>query len=221
MTAVKSEKAIGIIRRWHGFCLNFGSFKGEDRDMRFRLLLPASLALLCCACVTNIHPNVTANPPPAEPLSHFQHFVLEPIKVSDSAAHETAAIEKISTYMHQRVGATLASWENHNQDGRVLDVEPDIVQLKFVSGGARFFAGALAGSSAVLMRVKFVDGQTGQVLADPEFYQRAAAYGGAWSVGGTDNGMLARIATVVQEYLNRNYAQAAGGPTGLDGTEQN
>ena len=62
--------------------------------MRFRLLLPASLALLCCACVTNIHPNVAANPPPTEPLSHFQHFVLEPIKVSDSAAHETAAVEK-------------------------------------------------------------------------------------------------------------------------------
>jgi hypothetical protein len=109
---------------------------------------------------------------------------------------------------------TLAGWENHNLDGRVLDVEPHILQLKFVSGGARFFAGALAGSSAVLMRVKFVDAHTGQVVADPEFYQRAAAYGGAWSIGGTDNGMLARIATVVQEYLDR-------GPTGLDGTEQN
>ncbi|MES2405054.1 MAG: hypothetical protein V4567_12065, partial [Pseudomonadota bacterium] len=76
------------------------------------------------------------------------------------------------------------------------------------------------GSSAVLMRVKFTDAQTGRVIADPEFYQRAAAYGGAWSIGGTDNGMLARIATVVQQYLQNNDARAVGGPTGLDGTER-
>lgn len=188
--------------------------------MKIRLLLPAALALLCCACVTHIRPNVAANPPPAEPLSHFQHFMLAPIKVSAEAERETAAVDKISLYMQQRVGRTLAGWENRNQSGRVLNVEPYIVQLKFVGGGARFFAGALAGSSAVLMRVKFTDAQTGQVLANPEFYQRAAAYGGAWSIGGTDNGMLARIATVVQQYLDRNYAQAVGGPTGLDGTEQ-
>jgi len=188
--------------------------------MKARLLLPAALALLCCACVTHIRPDVAGNPPPAEPFEHFQHFMLEPIKVSDEAAHETAAVDKISTYMQQRVGGTLAGWENRNQGGRVLNIEPTIVQLKFVGGGARFFAGALAGSSAVLMRVKFTDAQTGHVIADPEFYQRAAAYGGAWSIGGTDNGMLARITTVVQEYAQRNYTQSVGGPTGLDGTEQ-
>ncbi|MGH8184251.1 MAG: hypothetical protein ACREPH_11400 [Rhodanobacteraceae bacterium] len=188
--------------------------------MKFRILIPAMLALICCACVTNIHPDVTGNPPPTEPFSHFQHFILEPVNVSSGAAHETAAVDKISTYMQQRVGGTLAGWENHNPSGRVLNVEPYIVQLKFVSGGARFFAGALAGSSAVLMRVKFTDAQTGQVIADPEFYQRAAAYGGAWSIGGTDNGMLARISTVVQQYVDRNYAHAVGGPTGLDGSRQ-
>lgn len=188
--------------------------------MKIRLLLPAVLALLCCACVTNIRPDVAGNPPPAEALSHFQHFMLAPVQVSSEAAHETAAVDKISQYMQQRVGGTLAGWENRSQSGRVLNVEPTIVQLKFVSGGTRFFAGALAGSSAVLMRVRLVDAQTGRVIADPEFYQRAAAYGGAWSIGGTDNGMLARIATVAQQYLQRNYAQAIGGPTGLDGTEQ-
>ncbi|TAN02857.1 MAG: hypothetical protein EPN36_15220 [Rhodanobacteraceae bacterium] len=188
--------------------------------MKFRLLIPAGLALVCCACVTNIHPDVTGNPPPTEAFSHFQHFMLEPIKVSDEVVHENAAVDKISVYMQQRVGTTLAGWENRSQDGRTLDVQPYIVQLKFVSGGKRFFAGALAGSSAVLMHVKFTDAQTGRVIADPEFYQRAAAYGGAWSFGGTDNGMLARISTVVQQYLDHNYAQAIGGPTGLDGSQQ-
>lgn len=188
--------------------------------MRLRLLLPALLALMCCACVTHIRPDVAGNPPPSEPFSHFQRFVLEPVQVSEAAAKETAAIEKISQYMRLRPGATLANWSQRSPGGRVLKVEPHIVQLKFVGGGARFFAGALAGSSAVLMQVKFTDVQTGRVIANPEFYQRANAHGGAWSLGGTDNGMLARIATVVDEYLQRNYQHAVGGPTGLDGTQQ-
>lgn len=187
--------------------------------MKLRLLLPALLALACCACVTHIRPNVAGNPPPAEPFAHFQRFELKPVQVSDAAAHETAAIAKISQYMQLRPGATLANWNGRNAGGRVLEVEPRIVELKFVGGGARFFAGALAGSSAVLMHVRFVDAATGRVIADPEFYQRADAHGGAWSLGGTDNGMLARIATVVDEYLQRNYRNAVGGPTGLDGTE--
>lgn len=187
--------------------------------MRLRILLPAMLALSCCACVTNIHPNVAGNPPPREPLSHFQHFMLSPVTASAEAAHESGAIAKISIYMQRRVGGTLANWENRNRNGRVLNVEPRIVQLKYVSTGARIFAGDFAGSSAVLMRVRFTDAQTGQLIADPEFYQRAAAPGGTWSFGGTDKGMLARIATVVQQYLERNYTRAVGGPTGLDGSE--
>lgn len=143
-----------------------------------------------------------------------------PLTASSAAAHETDAIAKISTYAQQCVGGTLYGWENHSQSSRTLVVELQIEELKFVGGGARFFAGALAGSSAVVMRMKLTDKQTGRVIADPEFYQRAAAMGGAWSFGGTDHGMLARIATVAQEYLQRNYTQAIGGPTGLDGTEQ-
>lgn len=188
--------------------------------MRFRWIFPAALALLCGACVTNIRPDASANPPPTEPLSHFQHFQLMPLSHSAQAAHETNAIAKISVYMQQRVGTTLANWGNRNQSGRTLLVEPYIEQLKFVGGGARFWAGALAGSSAVVMKMKLVDQQTGQVIADPEFYQRAAAMGGAWSFSGTDHGMLARIATVAQQYLQSNYTQAVGGPTGLDGSEE-
>jgi len=47
------------------------------------------------------------------------------------------------------------------------------------------------------------DAQTDKVIADSEFYQRAAAEGGTWSFGGADKGMLARIMTVVQQYLGK------------------
>lgn len=189
--------------------------------MKCRFLLPAALAVLCCACVTHIHADVNGNPPPQEALSAYQHFRLEPLVASnDEVSGQTAAMSKISMNTQLRVGSTLLGWENRNQSGRTLKVEPRITELKFVSGTKRFFAGDLAGSSAVIMHLRLIDADTGKVIADPEFYQRAAAEGGAWSLGGTDNGMLARISTVAQQYLQRNYARAVGGPTGLDGSEK-
>ncbi|MGH8274532.1 MAG: hypothetical protein ACRES9_09855 [Gammaproteobacteria bacterium] len=184
--------------------------------MNIRLLFAGLLMVICCGCATQIHPDVKSNPPPTEPLANFQHFKLMPITTSMGAAKKQAAVAKISEYFTARIGKILAGWENKNSSGRTLEVEPYIEKLKFVNGGTRFFAGAMAGSSAVLMKMKLTDEATGQVIADPEFYQRAAAYGGALTVGGTDNGMLARIATVAQEYLERNYSKAVGGPTGLD-----
>jgi hypothetical protein len=46
----------------------------------------------------------------------------------------------------------------------------------------------------------------------PEFYAHAAAMGGAFSVGGTDNAMLVRIANSLAVYVFSNYRQAVGGP---------
>jgi hypothetical protein len=189
--------------------------------MNFRLILPALLAMACCACVTHIRPDVTSNPPPREALSAFQHFQLQPASGTTSAVSEqTAAMSQISDNLQQKLGNTIAGWQNRNQSGRTLKIEPRITALKFVGGGKRFFAGAMAGSSAVVMHLRLTDAATGQVIADPEFYQRAAASAGAWSFGGTDNGMLVRIAAVAQQYLQHNYSNATGGPTGLDGSEE-
>lgn len=189
--------------------------------MKSRLMLPALLAMSCCACVTHIRPTATDNPPPQEALSAFQHFRLQPVLATTAEVREQdAAMAKIAANVQQKLGDTVTRWEHKGQGGRTLKIEPRVTELKFVGGGKRFFAGAMAGSSAVVMHVRLTDADTGKVIADPEFYQRAAAMGGAWSIGGTDNGMLVRISTVAQQYMQRNYASAVGGPTGLDGSEE-
>lgn len=172
--------------------------------------------LLLGACVTHIEPTAKTNPPPAEPLVHFAHFELLPLQASAEAKQETAALAKIETNLKTKIPALTQSWEKTDPNGRKLQIEPYVDQLKFVDGGTRFFAGAFAGSSAVVMKLKLTDAATHQVIAQPEFYQRAAAMGGAWSVGGTDNGMLERITEIAKDYLTRNYTQAVGGPTGFE-----
>ena len=180
-----------------------------------RMIAPAALLLLG-ACVTHIAPTAKTNPPPVEPLAHFAHFELLPLQASAEAKTETAALAKIETNLKAKIPALTKAWEQTDPNGRKLQIEPRVEQLKFVDGGTRFFAGAFAGSSAVVMKLKLIDAATHQVIAQPEFYQRAAAMGGAWSVGGTDNGMLERITTIAGDYLTRNYSQAVGGPTGVE-----
>jgi hypothetical protein len=100
------------------------------------------------------------------------------------------------------------------QPVRVLVIEPMIEHIKFIGGGARFWVGPLAGSSAVIMKVKYIDKESGKLVSEPEFFQRAAAWSGAFTVGGQDNAMLARIVTLVADYTKRNYEEAVGGPSG-------
>lgn len=67
-----------------------------------------------------------------------------------------------------------------------------------------------------MLRARIYEKETGKTIATPEFYARAAAMGGAWTFGTTDNLMLTRIAARLTDYLKANYDRAVGGPSGVD-----
>jgi hypothetical protein len=181
-----------------------------------RLTVLFAALVVLTGCATNIKPTVTSNPAPARAFKEFEQFELKPLQL-DAGVEEPAAVIKIREGLDRKINSLTATWAQ--PAGDTLVIEPRVRELKFVSGGQRFLVGAMAGSSAVRMTVKLTDKATGAVIAEPEFYQRAAAYGGAYSVGGTDNNMLDRITTVIEEYMKRNYPQAVGGPTGLESAE--
>ena len=120
--------------------------------------------------------------------------------------------------MDARLNAVITAWNlvGAEQAPRTLLIEPTITEIKFINGTARFWAGALAGSSMVVVQTRITEKETGQLIAEPEFYARAAAMAGAWSIGGADNAMLTRIANRVADYVTANYDAAVGGVTGAD-----
>lgn len=181
--------------------------------MRHHLFVLASSAMLVSGCATNIHPTVAANPPPTRALNTFGMFEVRPLTVDD-AVEEPDAVARIKEVCGGKLGDLVASWNRGTGD--TLIMEPHIHELKFVSGANRVLAGAMAGSSAVRITVKLTDKSTGAVVAEPEFYQRAAAWGAAYTFGAQDNDMLSRICEVTEGYLRRNYTQAVGGPTGRE-----
>jgi len=183
--------------------------------MRVSRHVIVGLTVLLSACTTEIRATSTQNPPPSEPFKNFGQFNLYPVVPNPADENDDAnqrATQKIDNQLQLTLGAQLLRWDK--SEGRTLEIEPKIEEIKFVSGGKRFWAGAFAGSSAVVMQVNFKDADTGNTIAAPTFYQHASAMGGAWSIGGTDNAMLYRIAEIITDYVVRNYENAVGGPTG-------
>ncbi len=172
------------------------------------------LALVLSACTTNIHPSTETNPPPTEKFSAFNRFELAPLQAANNTvSDQEAAMKKIEEHIQGLLGVRLQSINNKETDGdtRTLLIEPIITELKFVSGLKRAFTGAYSGSSAVILKAKFSEKETGKVIASPEFYSKASAMSGAYSVGGNDNKMLHRIANWFTVYFLNNYKQAIGG----------
>jgi hypothetical protein len=162
------------------------------------------------------------NPPPMNALAGYDKYELAPIAMGPPYAGDKgkeAAKDKIQGYMTAETGLIMDQWNadaSANTRGQTLLIEPRIEKLKVVSGGARFWAGAFAGDSYVVMKFRFVEQPSGKLLAEPEFYQRAAAMSGAWTFGGQDKDMLHRIVGLANHYLRTNYESAVGGPTGYD-----
>jgi len=182
------------------------------------------LALLSAGLVhaADVQELKLTNPAPEAAFSTYAHFEVKPIAMGAPYAGQSAndkALIKIQKNFDLRVNPLLAAWNAKaaaSKEGKTLVLEPSIVEIKFINATARVWAGALAGSSGVILRIRFVDKDTGQAIAEPEFYQRANGHGGAWSFGATDNNMLVRITEVATNYITANYEKAVGGPTGAE-----
>jgi len=100
-------------------------------------------------------------------------------------------------------------------NGQTLVLEPRVVSLRFIGGAKRFWAGAFAGDSRVIIVVRIVEQPGDRVLGEPQFYQQANAMAGAWSFGAHDNTMLSRVVDLATNYCKANFDSAVGGPSGL------
>jgi hypothetical protein len=181
--------------------------------------LIASVLMLVVGAAAHAEPQ---NPPPANALAGYDRYELAPIAMGPPYAGDEGkekAKDKIQGYMTTETAAIIQQWNTDaagSTRGQSLLIEPRIEKLKVVSGGARFWAGAFAGDSYVVMKLRILEQPSGTQLAEPEFYQRAAAMSGAWTFGGQDKDMMNRIVVLANLYLQSNYTEAVGGPTGYD-----
>lgn len=156
----------------------------------------ASLALGLMAAL----PAFAQDPAPRA-LSEYSRYELRDI-AADVKVHPKV-MAKLTTELKLRLDDALARWNADGaQPGRAgaLAVEVSITDMKFVSGGKRFFAGALAGGSHCAATARLVDVESGQVVATENFTHKASSMAGSFSIGATDNAMLDRLATSIANW---------------------
>jgi len=178
------------------------------------LLLVILAAFFMTGCATNLSKPAVAPVPASVKLGEFNRVEMKAVAISEKFAAADAnqkagkKIDKVLFTNMRMVFNDLIRIElgdDFSQSGdRTLQITPLIKEIKFIGGGARFMVGAMAGSSAVLMQVTMRDSETGEVIAEPEFYRDANAYSGGWSMGATDNKMLEDIAKDIVQYCSMN-----------------
>ena len=180
------------------------------------LVAPAALAKE----KVDVEASSATNPAPLEAFSAFDRIEVRPITMGAPWAGQKpneAALVNLQANLDERLGPWLAQVNAapaREGQARVLRIEPYVAGIRYISGGKRVFAGAFAGKSRVLLKLRIVDAASGQVIAEPEFYQHAAGMAGAYSFGGADKAMLERVTSLALDYLRANHAAAVGGPTG-------
>ncbi|MBF6023839.1 hypothetical protein [Lysobacter niastensis] len=188
------------------------------------MLATAGLLLLLASPIAMAKDEIRAssetNQAPSETFNAFDRFELAPLEVSpEYASHE--ANQRAKGILQGHLLSGLGVWANDrnlqtakHDPVRTLRIEPKIEKIRFVTGAGRIWGGAFAGSSQVLLTLRIVDKASGQVLAQPEFYQHARGMAAAWTGGGADYAMLERVANLANQYIGGNYETATGGKTG-------
>jgi hypothetical protein len=147
----------------------------------------------------------------AKPLSEFRDYELRPILMSTGVAADGDKVEvsrDLGAKIQARVHPLLDRWraqKGQAASGATLIIEPKVQELRVISGGARFFLGAMMGESFIDMDIKLTDSATGQTIGNARVRRSADSWGGAWSVGATDRNLLDYITDIVHHYLEVNY----------------
>jgi len=169
----------------------------------------ALLAVLLQGCATNLRQPASVPQPVTQKLSTFRTVQMKPVTIS-SAFADSEANQKAARKINENLFAEMKMVIPNLQEAKgipsagTLVITPVIEEIKFIGGFARFMVGAMAGSSAVLMKVTYADADTGKVVGAPEFYRAASAMAGGYSVGSSDNMMLTEIARDIANYTRLN-----------------
>ncbi|AXK73053.1 hypothetical protein DWG18_12715 [Lysobacter sp. TY2-98] len=176
------------------------------------------LALLLAGPVIASPPAIdpaARNPPPTIALSHFDRFELQPVTLApglETHKGNVVARQYLDVDVGERVPRLIEPRNATPVQGepRTLLIQPEVADIRFITGGKRVLFGGFAGSSWALVKLRLVDKATGEVVAEPQFLQHANSIAAGYSLGAADKLMLARLADMVASYLKTNFDAPVG-----------
>ncbi len=149
---------------------------------------------------------------PTKALSGYSSFVLEGMEFSKMVKEDNKKVtvgQDLENKLATKIIPLINDWNTKQVAGSgTVIIRPVLQSLRVVSGGARFFVGAMAGDSSIDMDLVLVDKTSGKEIARPRIMRTSGGMGGAWSVGATDKNLSNYIVDIAYEYLARNNMPA-------------
>lgn len=147
---------------------------------------------------------------PSKPFSAYANYELRPFVLTDEvrdSGKKRKHATKLEGNIEEKLSPLFANWSSIKGNSRsgTLIVQPRLVKLRIVSGGARFWTGPLSGRSNINLELKITDGTTNEMIAQPRISRRSGAWVGSWSVGKTDRNLHHYISHITHEYFASNY----------------
>jgi len=180
-----------------------------------QVILLILLALMLSACATGDKsagtPGSDAAPPKAftdTPLASaydtiiFYDFNTTPEFQKDYGADlETCQFKAIATLRNEKKYKEIDENSGDNYGTGTLLVKVNVPKMRIVSGSARFWGGALAGSSEMTLEIDLIDAATNRVVGEKELSSASNPWAAAYTGGSNDRSLPSDMGVMLAEYL--------------------
>jgi curli biogenesis system outer membrane secretion channel CsgG len=138
----------------------------------------------------------------------YKKIVVAPFEASDEVKKDySEALDE----SHSALMAALIKQGRFEQVGKALSGAPDdtllvqtnVPEMRIVSGAARFWGGAFAGSSNMIMDVKLVDAVTQAVVGEKRLESGNNAFAAAWTYGSSDRSLPTDMGNITAQFLSK------------------
>lgn len=164
-------------------------------------------------------PGFKNNLPPTIALNQFADIEISPVTMTSKNADSTAgkrARRNIDSELRSALPPIFDEWKQKgaNPTKSTLLIKADVPKIRIVPAGARFWGGAFAGRSNMIIKLTLIDKDTNEVIGTPEFYRHSNAFAAAWSGGAADRNVVERTVDLVLDYFEKNGNSPVETPTG-------
>ncbi len=83
-----------------------------------------------------------------------------------------------------------------------VQVSGKVLSMRIASTSARFWGGAMAGSSYIEVYLKLTDASTGKTVHEKVIATSNNAFGASWNMGSSDQSIPTDMAKIISEYLS-------------------
>ena len=113
------------------------------------------------------------------------------------ASRDAAVSALVQGGKYRSVGAGESAVKN----GPTLIVKTNVPQMRIVGFNARFWGGAFAGNSEMLLEMTFIDKQTGAEMGHKTLTSNVNVMGATWSFGASDRSLPTDMGNIMAVYI--------------------